>query len=107
MVPRTVMCSVYASGAWSSMPLLPQTTAPKFFLTSAYSVPDPLTVCWQWTENATLPIEVIFDGTMIPELSDLALPIAAVALTLMAFVRISGRRKGKEVSRRGARASSR
>ncbi len=93
LVPRTVMCSVFASGTWSSIVLPPQTAFPKFFLTSIYIAPGPLTVCWQWTENDTIPIEVMFDGTMIPEFGDLLVPIVGFAAIFVSCRRTSRRRR--------------
>jgi hypothetical protein len=88
-VPRTVMCSKCVAGTWSYTALPSQTTFAKTFLTSVYSASGPFTICWQWTENTTAPINVVFDGTVIPEFGDLALPMVGFAVIFVAYRRVS------------------
>jgi hypothetical protein len=91
--PRTVIGRICVSGAWSNMTILPQTTFTKQYLTSIYSVSGEYKICWQWTQNTTAPIDVMFDGTMIPEISDLALPLI---MTIVVFAVLRRRSRGKD-----------
>jgi predicted RNA-binding Zn-ribbon protein involved in translation (DUF1610 family) len=72
--PVTVTGRKCVSGTWSNMTIEPQTTFTKQYMTSIYSVSGEFKICWQWTQNTTAPIEVLFDSTMIPEFGDLTLP---------------------------------
>ncbi len=96
--PRTVMGATFAAGAWSNLTIQSQTDFTKAFLTSIYSAPDMLGLGWQWTQNNTVPIEVIFDGTAIPELGDLPLPAIGVAVILASFSIASRRKNGRSDS---------
>ena len=82
-VAKTVMGRKYISGTWSDMIIEPQTGYAKQFLTSAYSVSSGLEICWQWTQNVTAPLEVLFDGTMIPEFSGLTVPVFCVSILVL------------------------
>ena len=74
-VPRAVIGRMCVSGIWSEMTIQDQTIFTKQYLTSAYAVSDKSLLCWQWTQNTTAPIQVLFDSFLIPEFSDLALPM--------------------------------
>ena len=97
LVPMTVVGRKSVSGAWSEFTITPQTIFAKLFLTSVYSVSGEFKVCWQWTQNATAPIDVMFDGTVVPEFGDLALPIIGLAVLFV----ISNRRSRHKSKRRG------
>lgn len=63
------------AGAWSAMVIEPQTSFTKQYMTSVYSIAGEYKICWQWTQNSTAPIDVMFDSTWIPEFGNLTLPI--------------------------------
>jgi predicted RNA-binding Zn-ribbon protein involved in translation (DUF1610 family) len=73
--PITVMGSKCVSGTWSYITIDQQTNFTKQYLTSIYSVSSEDKICWQWTQNLTAPIEVLYDNIPIPEFSHLAMPI--------------------------------
>ncbi len=87
--PRTLIGKKCVSGTWSNMTIEHQTTLPKQHLTSIYSVSGEFKICWQWTQNTTAPVEVFFDRTIIPEFSDLAIPVGGFILMIAVYVRIS------------------
>jgi len=80
------------SGTWTSLTFGTQTTAPKQFLTSIYSVPGDIYICWQWTQNTTTtPREVVFDK--IPEFGTVLVPAFATLLILIVSVRRTRRKE--------------
>ena len=89
--PRTVIGRKCVSGTWSNMTIEPQTTFAKQYLTSIYSVSGEFKICWQWTQNATAPIEVLFDRTVIPEFSVLTVPLIGSIVILATYARRSRR----------------
>jgi hypothetical protein len=74
-VPRMVMGTVLSSGVWTNLTFDVQTTFPKQYLTSSYSAAGVYKICWQWTQNTTVPIDVLLDHQQIPEFGDLVLPL--------------------------------
>jgi hypothetical protein len=74
------------TGTWTSYSLTSDTTYVKQFLTSIYSAPSENSICWQWTQNTTAPIDIQFDK--IPEFKDLAVPI----IVMMCIFIVSNRR---------------
>jgi len=85
--PRTVMWAECAGSVWSFNAVASQSSNAKMFLTSTYSAPSQFSLCWQWTENVTAPIEVLFDGPVIPEFSSLALPAVGFAALFLISMR--------------------
>ena len=89
-VVNTVTGRKCVSGTWSKITIEPQTSYSKQYLTSIYSVSGEFKICWQWTQNVTSePKEVLFDGTAIPELSDLALPLVLFVAVFSVYIRRS------------------
>lgn len=88
-VGRTIMCKKNVSGTWQSLTLSGQTADPKQYLTSVYSASSETLIAWQWTQNTTAPIQVIFDK--IPEFDGAVLP----ALFLMVVVIVISGRKAR------------
>ncbi|MBN1678454.1 MAG: hypothetical protein JW880_07945 [Candidatus Thermoplasmatota archaeon] len=88
-VGTTIMGKKNVSGTWSALTVDPQTTYPKQFLTSIYSASDSDYICWQWTQNTSYPIQVIFDK--IPEFGDVLIP---TGFMVFAIVFIARRRRG-------------
>ena len=70
---NNIDCKKNDSGSWSFVTLGGQNSNEKHYLTSIYSVSGENYICWQWTQNTTGDIEVIFD--VIPEFEDLVVPI--------------------------------
>lgn len=88
----TVVGKKNTSGTWSLLAFDPQTADQKQYLTSIYSAPGENLICWQWTQNNTAPIQVIFDR--IPEFSHLVLPAFFVlAICVVALRRTRARRE--------------
>jgi len=92
LTPRTVIGRSCVTGTWSEMTIEHQTTFAKQYLTSAYSVSDEFKLCWQWTQNTTAPIQVLFDSFPIPEFTDLT-PLASVSIVILAVYRTRQRKK--------------
>jgi hypothetical protein len=87
-----IVCRKNVSGAgWSDVSIGSQPSDTKQYLTSIYSVSGETNICWQWTQNTTGTIEVIFDK--IPEFEDLIVPI--IFMIGLFFV-ISRRRRRAE-----------
>ena len=89
-IPQTIMGKKKSEGgSWESISFGTQTSYPKHFLTSIYSVGGEAGICWLWTQNTTGTIEVFFD--IIPEFGDVVVP----ALTILAIfvVVLGGRRR--------------
>jgi hypothetical protein len=93
-VGTTIVGKKNVSGTWSSLTFGTQTTAPKQFLNSVYSVSGETHICWQWTQNTTSPIQVVFDK--IPEFGTVVLPAFAMLFMLLVSIRRSRR---KDLSR--------
>jgi hypothetical protein len=94
-VPKTVMGRMCALGSWSDLVIAPQTSFTKQYMTSIYSAPGVYKIGWQWTQNTTAPIQVLFDSIPIPEFSDLT-PLVVVPLVVVAVRRISSRGKDQK-----------
>ena len=94
LVPKTLVGRLCVSGSWSNLTFESQTTYAKQYLTSIYSVSGEFKICWQWTQNITSPIHVLFDHT-IPEFSDITLPILGFIM-ILAVYRQRSRGKGEE-----------
>jgi uncharacterized membrane protein YgdD (TMEM256/DUF423 family) len=92
--PITVMGMRCVSGVWSAITIASQTSFAKQHLTSIYSVSGESNTCWQWSQNTTAPVEVLFDGTMIPEFGDLALPMVGF-IVIFAVYRQRSRSRDK------------
>jgi len=73
------------SGTWTALTIT-QNTYVKQYLTSIYSAPGEQFICWQWTQNTTAPIQVVFDK--LPEFSHVVVP---VVFMMSLFVLIAGR----------------
>ena len=86
---NNVVCKVNVSGSWSFVTIGEQTSHTKQHLSAIYSVSGEGNICWQWTQNTTGTIEVMFDK--IPEFEDLALPVLTI---IVVFALISRRRRG-------------
>lgn len=82
-----IACKKNVSGSWSFVSLSGQTSYTKQYLTSIYSVSGESLVCWQWTQNTTGNVEVVFD--VIPEFDDVIVPI----LMIMAIFFVGLRRR--------------
>jgi hypothetical protein len=80
----TVMGKKKMGGTWYSLAFHPQTSDPKTYLTSVYSAPGEMYICWQWTQNTTPPSQVIFDK--IPEFGDVLLPAFFVLVICVASI---------------------
>ena len=83
----------YLDTTWTALTPSGQTAGEKQHLNSIYSGPGETNICWQWTQNVTSPIEVLFDK--LPEFKSVILPV--LFLTLMIVV---GMRRGRDRSRR-------
>ncbi len=90
----TIMGMKNVSGTWTSLTIGGQTAGEKRYLTSIYSAPGENYICWQWTQNTTAPIQVIFDK--IPEFSDAVVPVFISLLILVAFMRRDRARRTKK-----------
>jgi len=87
LVGKTIMGVKCVSGTWSNLTLGSQTTYAKRCLTSIYSAPGEWLICWQWTQNTSSPIEVMYDS-LIPEFSGILPPVTFI----IAIVAVSARR---------------
>ncbi len=90
--PKTVLGRQCSSGTWSNMTIQTQTNSTKMFLTSVYSVPNGPNISWEWTQNRSLPIEVLYDRVGIPEFGDLAFPSIGLLAIFVAYSAIPRRR---------------
>jgi hypothetical protein len=90
LTPQTIMGRKGVAGTWSNLTFGSQTTYAKQYLNSIYSVAGESKICWQWTQNTSSPIQVMFD-TNIPEFSGLVLPPLFVCAVII-FVRRIRRR---------------
>jgi hypothetical protein len=91
LTPQTLMGRKCVAGTWSNLTFGSQTTYAKQYLNSIYSVSGESKICWQWTQNTSSPIQVMFD-TNIPEFSSLVLPSIFVCAAIV-LVRRSRRRE--------------
>lgn len=87
----TIVCKKKVGASWTSITIGGQTAGEKRYLTSVYSVPGQQYVCWQWTQNTSAPIQVLFDK--IPEFPSLLLPVVGIFLLLLAQVSSRRRRR--------------
>jgi hypothetical protein len=86
----SIVAKKNVSGTWSFLSL-DQTTYSKAYLTSIYSVSGEAYICWQWTQNTTAPMDVVFHK--IPEFSEVVVP---VLFMLTIFIAIYRRRSRPE-----------
>ena len=84
----SIDCAKNVSGDWDLVTLEGQNSYEKQYLTSIYAVPGENHICWQWTQNTSGNIEVIFD--VIPEFEDIMIP--TFAMMAIFFVDIWRRR---------------
>ena len=77
-VGKEIMGRKCVSGTWSNLTVGSETSYSKQHLTSIYSASGEIRMCWQWTQNTTGTIHVMFD--MIPEFSDFVLPLIFIAV---------------------------
>jgi len=90
----SIMGKKNVSGSWSFIPIgNPDTASPKQYQTSIYSVPGESNMCWQWTQNTTGTIEVIFDR--IPEFDQVIIPVLFVILLFIAVFKNESIKKRK------------
>jgi hypothetical protein len=92
LVPKTLTGRLYSSGSWTNLTFESQSTYAKYYLNSIYSVSGEYKVAWQWTQNTTSTVQVLFDHK-IPEFSDIVLPIMGF---MVIFVVYRQRSKGKK-----------
>ena len=85
LAPKTVIGKKCVSGTWSWMTIEPQTSYTKLYMTSVYSISGQYKVCWQWTQNTTSQIEVLYDSTWIPEFENFTLPIFGIIAIFAAY----------------------
>jgi len=78
LVPKIVMGRVCSASSWSNMTISSETSYAKQYLTSIYNVSSEYKICWQWTQNTTSQIQVLFDGVQIPEFGEVVLPMMSV-----------------------------
>jgi len=78
------------SGTWTALTLPDQIIIAKQYLNSIYSAPGERYICWQWTQNTSAPIQVIFEK--LPEFKTLVLPVLFVMLLVPFVVQ---RRRGR------------
>ena len=76
------------SGTWTALTLPDQIMIAKQYLNSIYSGPGEQYICWQWTQNTTAPIQIIFEK--LPEFKTLVLPV--LFLTLIVVIGMQRRR---------------
>ena len=86
-----IACKKNDSGSWDFV-TLSQTSYTKQYLTSIYAVSGESHICWQWTQNTTGNIDVVFD--VIPEFDDIVVPIL-----IMIAVFFVGLRRRRAVTR--------
>ena len=77
MSTAAILCKKNVSGTWTSVTLT-QNAYAKQYLTSIYSGPGEQYICWQWTQNTTAPIQVVFDK--LPEFGSVVLPVMSMML---------------------------
>ncbi|UCE92364.1 MAG: hypothetical protein JSV90_04305 [Methanobacteriota archaeon] len=87
-----ILCKKNVSGSWSFVDLNVDTSYVKQFLTSIYSASGEAYICWQWTQNTSSNIEVIFD--VIPEFEDVLVPVFVIIAIFLVGMR---RRRLKSV----------
>lgn len=80
------------SGTWTALSFV-QNTYAKQYLSSIYSAPNEPAICWQWTQNTTAPIQVVFDK--IPEFSHVTLPVMLTLLLFVAYEGTARKKRGK------------
>ncbi len=90
-----IACKKNVSSSWSFVTLSGQTSYEKQHLTSVYSVSGESYICWQWTQNTSSNIEVIFD--VIPEFEDVLVPV----FLIMAVFFVGSRRRRLKQSNEG------
>ncbi len=91
-VGQTIMGKKESSGSWSALTISNPDSYPKNHLTSIYSVSGESQICWQWTQNTTGTVQVVFDK--IPEFGDLVVPI----IIIMAVFFIMSRKRRRNGS---------
>lgn len=93
-VPKTVMGKTYSGGSWASLSFGTQTSYTKHHLSSIYNISGGDLVCWQWTQNTSGTIEVMFDK--IPEFQDMALPVLFMIAMFAIISKRNRSRKGSD-----------
>jgi hypothetical protein len=88
---NNIVCKKNVSGSWSEVSLGSQTSDTKQYLTSVYSVSGEGNICWQWTQNTSSPIHVVFDK--IPEFDDIVIPVFLIIIVFVMASRTN--RKGR------------
>jgi len=91
IVGKQVMGRKLSSGSWTNMTINTESTYTKQYLTSIYSVSGEFQICWQWTQNTSAPMEVIFDK-IIPEFDEIAVPLVIMTAMFIVFRRKSRKR---------------
>jgi hypothetical protein len=91
MNSNNIVCKKNVSGSWSEVSLGSQTSDTKQYLTSVYSVSGESNICWQWTQNTSSPIHVVFDK--IPEFDDIVFPVFLIIIVFVMASRTN--RKGR------------
>lgn len=101
-VGKTVMGRKCVTGTWSNLTISGDTSYPKQYLTSIYSAPNANRICWEWTQNTTPSIHVMFDK--IPEFESVIIPVLGVILLCVSFksrpLRMTTLRKSSSLSGR-------
>jgi hypothetical protein len=90
----TVRGKKNVSGTWTALTLSGQTAGAKQYLNSIYSAPGEQFICWQWTQNTTSPIEVLFDK--LPEFKTVVLPVLFLTLIVVGMRRRRGKSRRDE-----------
>lgn len=90
-VGRTIVGKKNVSGTWTSLSFGTQTTDAKQYLTSIYSGTAEDKICWQWTQNTTGTIHVVFDK--LPEFSDIVIPTFSFLCIFFAVVNQNRKRR--------------
>lgn len=87
---QTIMGKKKSGGSWSALTISNPDAYPKAHLTSVYEASSATSICWQWTQNVSGSVEVIFD--VIPEFTDMVVPVFVIMAVFFAL----SRRRRKE-----------
>lgn len=89
----TLRAKKNVTGTWSFFALNADTTYVKQYLASVYSASSEQYIAFQWTQNTTAPINVMFDK--LPEFGDLVVPIfSVIVIFFVVHIRGSRRKRG-------------
>ena len=91
MVGKTIMGKKYSSGSWTSLTLDGESSYTKQHLTSVYSASGASRICFQWTQNTSSPIEVMFDK--IPEFGNALVPAGLLIVAVVLLARRRSKRR--------------